>query len=1111
MTSKIRSIFNQAIEIASKSDRSQFLNQICGDDFTLRELIEDLLESHRKSDDFLEKLAPREKTKSAEAATDWFPASIGPYRLVERLGEGGMGVVFVAEQTEPVERQVALKLIKPGIASNSAIERFESERRVLAMLSHPYIAQLFDAGTTSEGQPYFVMELVHGLSVTEHCDHFQCDVRERLGIFASICEVVQYAHLNGVIHRDLKPSNILVLEGNAEFVPKVIDFGIAKALQHPDEFLGEESVIAMLFGTPEYMSPEQASLEKRSVDARSDIYSLGVLLYQLLTGDVPFTLKSVSMANIGMIYDAIRETVPQRPSQRILKHHSDNGLFSARKTTQTELAQVLRGELDWIVLKALEKDPHRRYQSASDFAADIQRHLNNEQVEACPPSFGYRFRKVVSRHRGLLLASASIVVALVMGASASLVFAIRTSEALKAVQAARSLAEENEKLALDASNEARMLLYASDIRTADNLLRDGDLRSFREYIDRYSADHTETNQFRGFEWHYLNRFCRRDHQVIVSSPQPASLVRFSADGRYLLLGWSSGAIELRTADDLKLVFSALQHISFVNGCDFHPTRRQFATIGDDGRVIIWDIDDQAAIRSFPVGPGQGSRVFYNVDGTILATSSEEGRVRFWDSASGEAVGTIDGFSRVKHRGVRWRLCCSPRRDYLLIGDGDGKSEIYDFESRRHLAELEGTRLNPVTRFAISPDGNLIAGALHNNAIAIWDGTSGKRLSNYKSHRDDIQDLAFHSDGTRLASADRAGVVRIHQVVPGHVDTISREYGAEGFVAHEDRLFSIDFSPDGHLVTAGRDGTFRNWEEPVLPESNLRFQPYAVTEAKLMQNENTLLVSESGDGHLQVWNPDINEKQKVGELNGPANVIAISHDGQLAAASSIDDGSVLALFDLTARQKLAEHLFHNRRFEELEISRDRSLVSACDYGNRLVYVWTFDNLFQEPCLVLEESTGGWISPDQKILLVHRLNNIVAVDLMNGQEIRRFVGHKNAVPAVVFSNDGQFIVSGSHDRSVRVWNSASGELLQTIYAHDDDVSTIAVSPDQKTIASGDVTGKVSFSQLATGRVFFSKRFADHAVWRVEFSTDGNTLSVFYPDRLVLLDGEPSTMSE
>ncbi len=492
-------IFGEAINITSADERDAYLDRACENDPKLRGMVEQLVVDHFRAGRFLEQPVAQVAAtidRPGKQPTGEKPGTqIGPYKLLQQIGEGGMGAVFMAEQTRPVQRKVALKVIKAGMDSRHVIARFEAERQALAMMDHVNIARVLDAGTTEAGRPYFVMELVHGVPITTYCDDNQLTPRQRLELFVPVCQAIQHAHQKGIIHRDIKPSNVMITLYDGKPVPKVIDFGVAKATEQK---LTERTLFTQygtMVGTLEYTSPEQAELSALGVDTRSDIYSLGVLLYELLTGSTPLSRKRVKEAAYGEIVRMIKEEEPAKPSTRL----SDSGetlasISAQRHMEPAKLTKLLRGDLDWIVMKALEKDRNRRYETANGLATDVQRYLNDEPVQACPPSALYRFRKLARRNKGAFVAAsmaALVIVLALVGLSVSNIL-IRQEQARTRDEKERT--ERAQKLAQDRAEEVQRGLEG--LKAANALLDRGRWYANERVWDDAHAAFTRAAQLR---------------------------------------------------------------------------------------------------------------------------------------------------------------------------------------------------------------------------------------------------------------------------------------------------------------------------------------------------------------------------------------------------------------------------------------------------------------------------------------------------------------------------------------------------------------------------------------------------------------------------------------
>ncbi len=448
-----RDIFIAALQKTDAAERRGYLDAACGTDVALRQQVESLLQIHEEAGSFLESPAQTSLATTDSPVREGPGTVIGPYKLLQQIGEGGMGTVFMAEQTQPVQRKVALKLIKSGMDSRLVIARFEAERQALALMDHPNIARVLDAGTTESGSPYFVMELVKGVPITRYCDEHHLTPRERLELFVPVCLAIQHAHHKGIIHRDMKPSNVMVCIYDGKPVPKVIDFGVAKATgpRLTDRTLFTE--FGAIVGTFEYMSPEQAELDQLDVDTRSDVYSLGVLLYELLTGTTPLERKRMKEVAILELLRLVREQEAPRPSVRLSTTEGLPSIAANRGTEPKRLSGLVRGELDWIVMKCLEKDRNRRYETANAFAADVLHYLHGEAVQACPASPRYRFPKFARRHKLGLTIAGMMAAAMLVGVTSLTVSTVLASRAYQAERAAHQQAEANFQRARGAVDE----------------------------------------------------------------------------------------------------------------------------------------------------------------------------------------------------------------------------------------------------------------------------------------------------------------------------------------------------------------------------------------------------------------------------------------------------------------------------------------------------------------------------------------------------------------------------------------------------------------------------------------------------------------------------------
>jgi len=569
-----RDIFIAALQIEDPIQRRAFLDDACAQQPELRARVEELLRLNQGASGFLEKPAVNPPTPGALQGTFDHPASteqhgavIGPYKLLERIGEGGMGAVWMAQQSEPVKRLVALKLIKAGMDSKHVVARFEQERQALALMDHPNIARVLDVGATNAGRPYFVMDLVKGAPITRYCDEHRLTPRERLELFLPVCQAVQHAHQKGVIHRDLKPSNVLVALYDGRPVPKVIDFGVAKATETP---LTDKTLVTgfgAIVGTLEYMSPEQAEINQLDIDTRSDVYSLGVLLYELLTGAPPFSRKELEKGGMLEMLRTIREQEPSKPSTKLSSAESLPTLAANRGTEPAKLTKLVKGDLDWIVMKALEKDRNRRYETANGFAMDVQRYLADEAVQACPPSAGYKLRKFARRNRAMVSSAVTILILLAAGVAGTSFGLVRAER--RRVQAEDAEAEtlasyrENTDDAIDQLIGSKPQLGPQERQYLERALKRWQAFAERQGDDERSRAIRAEGHFRmAYLWHRLGRRedARREYETARDLRQKlaaaSSNVQYQEDLANLLNGLGGLLVDMGEREAARLEYES---------------------------------------------------------------------------------------------------------------------------------------------------------------------------------------------------------------------------------------------------------------------------------------------------------------------------------------------------------------------------------------------------------------------------------------------------------------------------------------------------------------------------------------------------------------------------
>jgi WD40 repeat protein/serine/threonine protein kinase len=1076
-----KGIFLGALECAGPEALASYLDQACGPDAVLRHRIEELLQAHRDAGGFLGGCHNGDSTR--DSAAERPGTVIGPYKLLEPTGEGGMGTVWMAQQTEPVKRVVALKLIKAGMDSKQVIARFEAERQALALMDHVNIARVLDAGTTSSGRPYFVMDLVKGVPITKYCDEHHLTPRQRLELFIPVCQAVQHAHQKGIIHRDLKPSNVLVAVYDGKPVPKVIDFGVAKAT---GQSLTEKTLVTgfgAIVGTLEYMSPEQAEINQLDVDTRSDIYALGVLLYELLTSTTPLERERIEESGMLEALRIIREEEAPTLSNRLSTVEELPKIAANRGLEPAKLTRTVRGELDWIVMKALEKDRSRRYETASTLARDIERYLHGEVVQACPQSVNYRLRKWARQHRASLLAAIAVLAVLVtisLGATASAFREHRLKQEAEAKADALDHSLYYHRVAL-----AEQRLAANQLAPVEELLRGCPPR------------------LRNWEWYYLRRWSYLEPCTDLPGTDTLNIaLAIARDGKYIAVGGTDGVrgtLRLWDAATLRKVRTFNGHQALVRAVAFAADGR-LASGGDDGTVRVWDSVTGQQLQLYRVGRVVTS-VAYSRDGKLLLTAGRDesgkcGEAQVRDVSTGKVVLTLEGQVRAVFSPDSRRIASSSPDGIVTVREAATGSVLFTCPGRASFIA------NHPWLVVFSADSRLLATVQMDTTVSIWNLETGELAHSLSGHSAPTWCLVFSPDGSRFASAGMDRTVKLWD--------LSTDQEVLTLHGHTAAIEGLAFSPDGRrLVSAAQDGCVKVWDAtpvdgPVGPLLGTFSGHSGLVGQAAFHPEGDRVASASVDGSVSVW--DARTTRIVHNLpNGAEDALSVTFSPDGRHLASAGRGNRVTVWDATTGQQWFQYCGHSSFILRVAYRPDGTCVASLD-GRGELHLWEASTGKELTILQCPgQGLGLTWSPDGRLLaagnalgrlkvwnaqtyeeilhvqpgLEHRVYGLAfsgdarslamcggssptisLIDATTGQLLRAFVAHREGVYALASSPDGRFLVSGGMDGLIKIWDPLTGRELRTLRGHNGLISSLAYRPDGRLLVSGswDTTVKV-----------------------------------------------------